>query len=228
VTRLNEFGHPIGEGLGLWKPPGMILRVVLEGDHVRLIPLEPSHAPSVYPSLRDADDLWTYMPFGPFPTADDLEAEFRDVITRSDWRAYAIETGDGLVGFLSYLRIAPHDGAIEIGAIVYSHQLQRTTAATEAQYLLLNQAFDSGYRRVEWKCDDLNEPSRRAAVRLGYLYEGTFRMATHYKGRSRDTAWYAITIDRWPQVKRSFEAWLAPDNFDNDGNQITTLSNLTT
>jgi RimJ/RimL family protein N-acetyltransferase len=143
-------------------------------------------------------------------------------------RALKNAVEDGLVGFLAYLRITPHDGAIEIGAIVYSRQLQRTTAATEAQYLLLNHAFDSGYRRVEWKCDDLNEPSRRAAVRFGYLYEGTFRMATHYKGRSRDTAWYAITIDRWPQIKRTFEAWLARDNFDDDGNQITTLSNLAT
>jgi RimJ/RimL family protein N-acetyltransferase len=202
----------------------MVPHRVLEGELVRLTPLEPLHAPSLHPAFRDSDDLWTYMPFGPFSSAEDLEAEFRDVTTRPDWRAFVIETTEGLVGFLAYLRIQPYDGAIEIGSIVYSHQLQRTTAATEIQYLLLNHAFESGYRRVEWKCDDLNEPSRRAAVRLGYLYEGTFRMATHYKGRTRDTAWYAITIDRWPQIKEAFETWLAPGNFDESGNQFTSLS----
>lgn len=202
----------------------MIPHVALEGDHVRLIPLQPSHAPIVFPAVHDFESLWTYMPFGPFDSATDLESEFRDVVARPDWRAFVIETAEGMVGFLAYLRIQPHDGAIEIGSIVYSPRLQRTTAATEAQYLLLNHAFESGYRRVEWKCDDLNAPSRRAADRFGYLYEGTFRLATHYKGRSRDTAWYAITIDRWPPIKRAMEAWLAPDNFDDDGNQLTSLS----
>ena len=206
----------------------MIPHVVLEGDSVRLIPLEPSHASMVFAAVHNNEELWTYMPFGPFGSAVDLESEFREVTTRPDWRAFVIETSDGLVGFLAYLRIQPHDGAIEVGSIVYSPQLQRTTAATEAQYLLLNYAFESGYRRVEWKCDDLNAPSRRAADRLGYLYEGTFRMATHYKGRSRDTAWYAITIDRWPPIKRAMEAWIAPDNFDANGNQLTSLSNLMT
>lgn len=206
----------------------MIPHIVLEGDNVRLIPLEPSHAAAVYPAVRNNHELWTYMPFGPFDSAGDLESEFQDVTTRPDWRAFVIETADGLVGFLAYLRIHPHDGAIEIGSIVYSPQLQRTTAATEAQYLLLNHAFESGYRRVEWKCDDLNAPSRRAADRFGYQYEGTFRMATHYKRRSRDTAWYAITIDRWQLIKEAMRAWIAPENFDTAGKQLNSLSELMT
>ncbi len=228
VGRLNEFGQPIGDDLGSWKPPGMIPHVILEGDNVRLIPLEPIHAPMVHPAIHNAGDLWTYMSFGPFDSIDDLALEFQRITARPDWRAFVIETTEGLVGFLAYLRIQPHDGAIEIGSIVYSPQLQRTTAATEAQYLLLKHAFESGYRRVEWKCDDLNTPSRRAADRLGYLYEGTFRMATHYKGRSRDTAWYAITIDRWPLIKQAMEAWIAPENFDHAGKQLSSLSELIT
>lgn len=227
MTRLNEYGQPIGNDLGTWEPPGLIPQTSLTGNHVRLVPLEPSHARAMYPALRGAEELWTYMPFGPFASAEALEAEFRRFVARADWRPYAVEIGGELEGFLTYMRIQPEDGALEIGSIVYAPRMQRTTAATETIYLLLRHAFESGYRRVEWKCDDLNAPSRRAAVRLGFRYEGTFRMATHYKGRSRDTAWYAVTVNRWPELERAFEAWLTPDNFDTVGHQLTSLSDLT-
>jgi RimJ/RimL family protein N-acetyltransferase len=133
---------------------------------------------------------------------------------------------DKVVGFLSYLRIDPPGGVIEIGSIVFAPELQRTTAATEVIFLLLKYAFGLGYRRCEWKCDALNAASRKAAERLGFGYEGTFKKATHYKGRNRDTAWYAITDDEWPQVERAFARWLAPDNFDTGGRQLRSLSDL--
>jgi len=131
-----------------------------------------------------------------------------------------------LAGFKSYLRINPSDGIIEIGSIVFSPQLQRTTTATESVYLMMRHAFDSGYRRVEWKCDSLHVVSRRAAERLGFHYEGTFVNATHYKGRSRDTAWFAVTAEEWLDRRQRLEAWLDPTNFDQDEDQLRPLSSL--
>jgi RimJ/RimL family protein N-acetyltransferase len=130
------------------------------------------------------------------------------------------------LGFASYLRIRPRDGVIEIGSIAFSPMLQRTTAATEALYLLMRNAFDLGYRRCEWKCDDLNGPSRSAADRLGFTYEGTFRQATHYKGRNRDTAWYAILDNEWPALDGSFRRWLERENFDAEGIQKRPLNEI--
>jgi RimJ/RimL family protein N-acetyltransferase len=128
------------------------------------------------------------------------------------------------VGVASYLRIAPAVGSIEVGHILYSPLLQRSRAATEAMYLMMRRAFgELGYRRYEWKCDALNGPSRRAAARLGFVYEGTFRQATIYKGRNRDTAWYSITDGEWPAVRAAFERWLEPGNFDGEGVQRSTL-----
>jgi RimJ/RimL family protein N-acetyltransferase len=128
------------------------------------------------------------------------------------------------IGMASYLRIAPAAGSIEVGHIHYAPALQRTRASTEAMYLMMRRAFDElGYRRYEWKCDDLNAASLRAADRLGFVYEGTFRQHTVYKGRSRDTAWYSIIDKDWPAVRRVFEAWLDPENFDERGRQRTPL-----
>ncbi|MDH3462829.1 MAG: GNAT family N-acetyltransferase, partial [Acidimicrobiia bacterium] len=130
------------------------------------------------------------------------------------------------LGFASYLRIDAPGGVIEVGSIVFSPALQRTRSATEAIYLMIDNAFELGYRRCEWKCDDLNAASRRAAKRFGFRYEGTFLQGTHYKGRSRDTAWYAITDRQWPGLKAAFESWLDPMNFDDTGEQRTTLESL--
>ncbi len=130
-------------------------------------------------------------------------------------------------GLASYLRIVPEHGVIEIGHIHLSPRLQQSRAATEAQFLLMRHAFDDlGYRRYEWKCDSLNAPSRRAALRLGFQYEGIFRNAIVYKGRSRDTAWYSITDGEWPQVRAAVEQWLAPENFDSAGRQRTSLASF--
>ena len=127
----------------------------------------------------------------------------------------------------SYLNIKPGQGSVEVGHVYFSPLIQRTRVATEAMYLMMRRAFETGYRRYEWKCDALNAPSRAAAERFGFSYEGIFRQATVTKGRNRDTAWYAAIDPEWPAVRRAFEAWLAPTNFDAQGRQRTRLSDLT-
>ena len=124
----------------------------------------------------------------------------------------------------SYLRITPAEGTIEVGHLNYSPRLQRTPAATEAMYLMMRRAFELGYRRYEWKCDALNAPSRAAAERLGFVFEGIFRQATVYKGRSRDTAWFSIVDHEWPRLRASFERWLDASNFDGEGRQRSRLA----
>jgi len=166
------------------------------------------------------------MPFGPFDDVDQLRATIDTIVALADWQPYAIVVDRAILGFGSYLRINPPDGVIEIGSIAFSTTLQHTTAATEAIRLLLANVFELGYRRCEWKCDDLNAPSRVAANRLGFRYEGTFLHATHYKGRNRDTAWYAITDAEWPARDAAFQAWLAAGNFDAEGRQVRSLSDL--
>ena len=190
-----------------------------------LEPLEPdSHAPALGSAFEGAPpSLWTYMAFGPFADTSELEKTLRSMSEIPDWSPYAILVDGVALGFASYLRIAPGEGTIEIGSITFSPHLQRTTAATESIYLMIKNVFELGYRRCEWKCDHLNEPSRAAALRLGFTYEGTFRLATHYKGRSRDTAWYSIIDREWPTLDEAFHRWLSPANFDEQGRQRRTL-----
>lgn len=227
MSPANEFGQPIGDSLADWTPPPFPDPLPLSGDHVLLEPLRPDHAAALHPILSAApDSLWTYMSIGPFRDESGMRSSFESLINQADWVPYAVLVGGKPSGFLSYLRIDSPGGVIEIGSIVFAPEMQRTTAATESIFLLLKNSFDLGYRRVEWKCDDLNEPSRRAADRLGFRYEGTFAKATHYKGRNRDTAWYAITDDEWPELERAFVAWLAPENFDTEGRQLQSLGQL--
>lgn len=226
--RENEYGQPLGSDLVEWKPPFFPEPKPLGGRTAQLQPLSwESHGEGLWEALFEAPgSLWTYMTFGPFSD----RSEFRDTIDAllglDDWQIYAFLVGGRPEGFAAYLRINPPDGVIEIGSIVFSPAMQRTTAATESIYLMLRQAFELGYRRCEWKCDALNEPSRRAADRLGFGFEGIFRQATHYKGRNRDTAWYAIIDADWPALDRSFRMWLSPDNFDSDGQQIRSLKEM--
>jgi RimJ/RimL family protein N-acetyltransferase len=173
--------------------------------------------------------MWTYLPYGPFDQLADYIAWMQRVCLGEDPLFHAIIDGatGKAVGVASYLRIDPANGSIEVGHIAYAPALQRTPAATEAMYLLMQRAFNLGYRRYEWKCDALNAPSRAAAQRLGLSFEGVFRQAVMYKGRNRDTAWYA-TIDReWPDLSAAFERWLNPANFDEQGRQRLRLSDLT-
>jgi RimJ/RimL family protein N-acetyltransferase len=169
------------------------------------------------------DAMWTYTPYGPFTDVAAVAGTINAMVEQDDWQPYAVVVDHIPLGFATYLRVKPRDGVIEVGGIAFSPALQRTTAATEALHLLIRNAFDLGYRRCEWKCDDLNSPSRIAAERLGFRYEGTFQQATHYKGRNRDTAWYAITDAEWPPLDTAIRAWLSMDNFEDTGLERASL-----
>jgi RimJ/RimL family protein N-acetyltransferase len=173
--------------------------------------------------------IWTYLPYGPFATLADYQEWLESVSRPQDPLFHAIVDLDSgrAVGVASYLRIQPGHGSIEVGHINFAPPLQRKPAATEAMYLLMKRAFEAGYRRYEWKCDALNQRSRAAAQRLGLSFEGIFRQATVYKGRNRDTAWYAAIDSEWPALSQAFEHWLNPANFSADGQQRVRLSELT-
>lgn len=185
--------------------------------------------------LHEANELdssgksWTYMTYGPFRSYDEYVEWLRSVEGKEDPFFFTIidlATGKA-VGVASYLRINPQDGVIEVGHIKLSPLAQRSRVATETMFLMMQWAFEAGYRRYEWKCDSLNAPSRKAAERYGFTYEGIFRQAMMYKGRNRDTAWFSILDKEWPALKEAFSKWLSPDNFDGEGNQKVALSSLT-
>jgi RimJ/RimL family protein N-acetyltransferase len=174
-------------------------------------------------------DLWKYIPIGPFDDAQTLGATLKAVGDHHNWRTHILrapETGETL-GMASYMRIRPEAGSAEVGCIVYAKKLQRTPAATEAMYLMAKHVFeDLGYRRYEWKCDNANEASKRAALRLGFTFEGVFRQDMVVKGCNRDTAWFSILDTEWPVVKLALETWLAEGNFDGDGGQRRSLKEI--
>jgi RimJ/RimL family protein N-acetyltransferase len=189
------------------------------------------HAKDLYHAdcLDESGSTWTYLPYGPFDSLSSYQTWLTESCQGDDPMFFAIvdrSTGNPS-GVASYLRILPESGSIEVGHVHFSLLLQRSRVATEAMYLMMKHAFDLGYRRYEWKCDSLNEPSRNAATRLGFSFEGIFRQATVYKGRNRDTAWYSIIDSEWPRLNEAFKKWLLPDNFDNDGRQIASLRELT-
>jgi RimJ/RimL family protein N-acetyltransferase len=224
--RENEFGQPIGRAVD-WSPREPVRPVHLEGRWSRVEPVAAHHLDALYDALvlRSPGSIWTYLPVGPFDEPAGLFAWLRQLNDDPGWLPHAICTGAGRpLGVASYLRLDRVNGSAEVGGIAYAAELQRTTAATEAMYLMARHVFDDlGYRRYEWKCDSLNEPSRRAAARLGFSYEGTFRNALVYKGRNRDTAWFSITDAEWPAIRSAFEEWLDPANHDADGGQRAPL-----
>lgn len=226
----NEFGQPIGEPVPGWTPRPVIAPVTLTGRHVRLEPLTTAHAGLLYgPMVTDSDPrIWTYYPHPPRMTPAEFEAYVAGVLALPAALPLAVlgPGGTGL-GVACYLRIDPANGSAEVGGIVYASALQRTTAATEAMVLMMRHVFDGlGYRRYEWKCDSLNEPSRAAAARLGFTYEGRFRQAVVYKGRNRDTDWFSVTDAEWPALRRAYAAWLDPANFDASGRQVRGLEQI--
>lgn len=231
-ARRNGLGQPIGFPLPGWTARERPPRTAMEGRFCRVEPLDPDrHAADLHAANReDAEGrFWTYLPYGPFESLAAYRAWVESVYAGDDPLFHAIvDRGSGrALGVASYLRIDPRVGVIEVGHINYAPPLQRTRAATEAMYLMMRRVFDElGYRRYEWKCDALNAPSRDAAARLGFVFEGIFRQATIYKERNRDTAWFAIVDRDWPALKAAFEAWLAPENFDADGRQRQSLSRL--
>jgi len=228
----NTLGQPIGEAVLNWQPVSMPPRTVMEGRFCRVEPIDADrHGHDLFESFRtdEQDRNWTYLPHGPFET----ETEFQDWMAKTcfseDPFFHAIidgKTGKA-VGVASYLRIEPAVGVIETGYIHYSPLLQQTPAATEAMFLMMRRVFSElGYRRYEWKCDALNAPSRKAAERLGFRFEGIFRQATIYKGRNRDTAWHSILDREWPDLEQAFSNWLDPTNFDERGRQKVGLSDF--
>jgi RimJ/RimL family protein N-acetyltransferase len=180
-------------------------------------------------SLEPSDVSWTYLSYGPFSSEESYLSWLQSQSEKADPLFFSIlEPISGrAIGLASYLRIEPSHGSIEVGHLKFSPVMQRTCAATEAMYLMMARAFEGGYRRYEWKCDALNAGSRAAAQRLGFSYEGTFRQATVYKGRNRDTAWFSVIDKDWPAVKGALEQWLSPTNFDGHGGQKVALSSLT-
>ena len=228
----NHLNQPIGLPVNDWKPARLPGRETLEGRFCRLEPLDPErHAAGLHAanSLDAEGANWTYLHYGPFDTLEGYRAWMEETCRGDDPLFYAVvdaATG-GATGVASYLRIDPANGSIEVGHINYSPLLQRTPAATEAMYLMMKHAFDLGYRRYEWKCNALNAPSRVAAERLGFSFEGVFRQAAVAKGRNRDTAWYSVIDTEWPALQEAFLRWLDPSNFDGQGRQRTRLSALT-
>lgn len=204
----------------------------LEGRIVRLVGIDPAlHAADLFEAASGpgTDATWLYIPDGPFLEFEALRDHLARLAGSPDPLIFAVtERGSGrALGYAAFMRIDPANRVIEVGHVVFTPRLQRTPAATEAIFLMMRHVFDDlGYRRFEWKCNALNAPSRRAALRFGFTYEGTFRNHTIVKGRSRDTAWYSITDDEWPARKTAFERWLAPDNFGPDGGQRLPLSGL--
>ena len=208
-------------------------RRALEGRHVRARPLNAAgDAQSLFeqshPPLGDPN-LWTYLPTGPYGDADEMRRALEQAELSEDPLFFTLVplADERPGGIASYLRITPEHGVIEIGHIWFGASLRRSTAASEVIYLLAAHAFDElGYRRLEWKCNALNQTSRRAAERFGFRFEGVFRHHMVVKGRNRDTAWYAITDEEWPAVRHGFRAWLRPENFDAEGRQRRALGEL--
>lgn len=231
APRVNALGQPIGEALDGWQPPPRPTALALDGASCRLERLDPSrHAGDLYEAnALDRDGRnWTYLPIGPFDAFESYDRWLRQVAAGQDPYFFAVvdRASARAVGVASYLRIDPPAGSIEVGHINFSPLAQRTTVATEAMHLMMAHAFSLGYRRYEWKCDALNAPSRTAALRLGFTFEGIFRQATIYKGRNRDTAWYAILDREFPALDAAYRAWLSPANRDADGRQRARLSDL--
>ncbi|MFP4275150.1 MAG: GNAT family N-acetyltransferase [Paracoccaceae bacterium] len=224
----SALGQPVGAPLEVELPRPAPPRMPMAGRDCRLEPADPAaHAKALHAAFAtDTEGRgWTYLPYGPFGGTSDFHAWMEAACTGNDPQFFTIFDKDGPAGLASFLRIAPDLGRIELGHIHMSPRLSGTRAATEAMYLMARRVFDElGYRRYEWKCDALNAASRRAAERLGFTFEGTFRKATHYKGRNRDTAWFAMLNDDWPARRAALEAWLDPSNFDADGRQRARLA----
>ena len=220
----------LGQWVDNWAPPAFPPRATIEGRLVRLEPLDADrHAAQLFAAFSGHDWLWDYLPYGPFASASAYHRWVKEMQGKTDPAFYAIcvqDSGQAL-GVASYLRISPEAGSIEVGHICLSPALQRRPSATEAMFLMMDHAFSLGYRRYEWKCNALNLPSRRAAQRLGFSFEGVFRNHLVVKGRNRDTAWFAMIDSDWPPLREAFAAWLSPANFDANGKQRERLGDLT-
>lgn len=232
MSELNALGQPVGVPVPDWAERPRPGRVALVGRTVALEPLDPArHGASLAAAFGEdrTGALWTYLSYGPFSDDAALMAWLETSAASEDPLFFAIvrRSDAAALGLAAYLRIDPRAGSIEVGGLAFSPALQRTTLATEAMALMMAHAFDDlGYRRYEWKCDALNAPSRRAAERLGFVFEGVFRQATVVRGRNRDTAWFSVIDREWPALRAAQRAFLAPENFDAAGRQRRPLADL--
>ncbi|RFU13503.1 N-acetyltransferase [Rhodobacteraceae bacterium W635] len=222
----KRFGAPVTG----WTPPPRPDMAALSGRYARLVRLDAdAHAADLHRANSADPAIWDYLPYGPFSSAAAYHRWIRQITRGDDPLFFAIqnaETGH-FGGVAAYQRIASEMGTIEVGHINLSPELQRSRAATDAMVMMMERAFQAGYRRYEWKCDALNLPSRRAAQRLGFSHEGVFRQAAVVKGRNRDTAWFAVIDKDWPALREAYRAWLDPSNFDARGRQRERLGDLT-
>jgi RimJ/RimL family protein N-acetyltransferase len=213
-----------------WKPAALPSPQTIQGRHVSLIPLNAErHTADLWRAVQGHDEVWDYLGDGPYASEAELRRaiEQKQVGTAAVFLAIVPKTSGKPEGYASYMRMDPANGVIEVGNILMTPPLQRTTAATEAMYLMARHIFDDlGYRRYEWKCNANNAPSRRAALRYGFTFEGIFRQHMIVKGRNRDTAWFSMLDSEWPGHKAAFESWLNPANFDEHGRQRKSLAQL--
>ena len=224
-----QTGQPVGLPVDDPTPAPRPGPVTLKGRYGRLEKLRADHAADLWKVFAGQDQVWTYIATsGPFASFDQFAPFIAMRAGADDPYAYAIvDASDHAIGYFTLMRIEPEMRVIEVGHVLYSPLLQRTPLGTEAQYLLARYAFETlRYRRYEWKCDALNAASRRAALRYGFIYEGTFRQNIIAKGRNRDNAWFSMLDSEWPARKRNFERWLAPENFDGEGRQKLSLTAL--
>ncbi|SDY76199.1 Protein N-acetyltransferase, RimJ/RimL family [Jannaschia faecimaris] len=214
--------------LSNWQPLGWFPPATLEGNFTRLERLTVAgHAAALHAANPTDAAHWAYMPYGPYPDLDVYRLWAAGAESSDDPVFYAIHGPQGWGGVASFMRIDRSNGVIEIGNIALSPGLQRTPASTEAIHLMIDHAFAAGFRRVEWKCNAENAVSRRAALRYGFTYEGTFRQHMVVKAANRDTAWFAIVDGDWPRLRAAHRAWLDPENFDTSGRQKESLAELT-
>lgn len=230
MAEVNSYGQRIGELLVGWQARQLPAKVTLSGKYCTLEPLNiEEHSSELFDAYGKAGDdrMWTYLPIGPFENKNSFKEHCKVFLSNGDAHYTIINnTTRKPVGQVSLIRCDPQNGSIEVGFVTFSPELQRTIMATEAHYLLAKYVFEIlEYRRYEWKCHSLNEPSGNAAKRLGFQYEGFFRQAAILKGRSRDTFWFSIIDKEWPVCKAAFEAWLADENFIN-GKQRVSLADI--
>ena len=234
MPELNAFGQSVGDVVPEWEIRPAPEPVTLQGRYLRVVPLDSVHYADLFVALCGPDDdaSWTYRPIAKPTSLASLWMHLAGVAAAPGTLTFALVPEEGAraglaSGIASFHRIDPRTGQVEVAGVLHAQTLQRTRAATEAIHLLMRYAFDDlGYRRFEWKCDSLNEPSRRAALRLGFTYEGQFRNHMVTQGRNRDTDWFSVTGEEWPEVRATHEEWLDPDNFDEEGRQRTSLSSV--
>jgi RimJ/RimL family protein N-acetyltransferase len=228
----NHLGQAVGAPVPGWSPRPLPPRTAMAGRFCTVEPLDADrHAADLFAANAEDRDgrIWTYYPYGPFGTLDAYRRWVEAACADPGRLFHAIrDNASGrAVGVAAYINAQPAVGVVEVGSLVFSPLLQRRPAATEAMYLMMRRVFEElGYRRYEWKCDSLNQPSRDAAARLGFRYEGLFRQATITRGRNRDTAWFSIIDGEWPVVRDAFERWLDPANFGADGRQRRPLASF--